>query len=244
MIPIKLLIGFEPYVNSSFFHLIVRGILLGENNGHLWYCLFIFMAYIVSFFLFHTANKLISHVWGGSADIFVYTLICIIALILYRFGYLSEVTFPGISIVVNRFSSNYLWFCIGLIASIMHNQISLSRRLFLCIKYGSIIGFCFLVICYLFGVGVGMISILIGLFGIIVLYSFIPSKPICLLMKISRNSFGIYLFHSPLVYITFSFLPNIPPVLVLIINFIFFGSLSYFATSLLKKSKLKFVIGE
>ena len=54
----------------------------------------------------------------------------------------------------------------------------------------------------------------------------------------------MYLFHSPLVYLTFKFLPNISPILMIIINFIVFGSISYIITYLIRKTKFKFIIGE
>ena len=62
--------------------------------------------------------------------------------------------------------------------------------------------------------------------------------------KIDRNSFGIYLFHSPLVYITFSIAPNASPIIVVIVNFILFGAAAYGLTELVRKTKMKKLIGE
>ena len=49
---------------------------------------------------------------------------------------------------------------------------------------------------------------------------------------------------NPLVYLTFKFLPNINPILMIIINYIVFGSISYLITYLIRKTKFKFIIGE
>lgn len=62
--------------------------------------------------------------------------------------------------------------------------------------------------------------------------------------KIASNSFGIYLLHSPLVYITYSKLNNGNPVIVILINFFVFGTLSYLLTSIIRYLKLNFIIGE
>ena len=72
----------------------------------------------------------------------------------------------------------------------------------------------------------------------------IPNKTINILSKISANSFGIYLFHSPLIYITFRYLPNINPILMFIINFICLGIVVYYLTIFLRKLKLGIIIGE
>ena len=75
------------------------------------------------------------------------------------------------------------------------------------------------------------------------LYAIVKNKNIKTIDLISNNSYGIYLFHSPLIYFTFCFLPNINPCVMIIINFLFFGIISFIISYLLGKSKLKFVIG-
>lgn len=75
-------------------------------------------------------------------------------------------------------------------------------------------------------------------------YLFMPLKNPAPLYQISKSSFGLYLFHSPLIYISFSFFPDISPFLMLIINFFAFGMISYLLTLAMGKLKLSFVIGE
>ena len=55
---------------------------------------------------------------------------------------------------------------------------------------------------------------------------------------------GMFLFHSPLVYISFTYYPNINPILMILINFICFGFLSSLITELIRKTPLKVIIGE
>ena len=61
---------------------------------------------------------------------------------------------------------------------------------------------------------------------------------------IASHSFGIYLFHSPLIYITFSKYPNLSPFFMIFINFVLFGGLSFLLTKIIRSSKLKWIVGE
>ena len=79
---------------------------------------------------------------------------------------------------------------------------------------------------------------------IIILYYIIPNKTNKFIEAVSKNSFGLYLFHSPLIYITFKFLENFPPFIVVFINFIIGGGIAYLMTNLVRKSRLHFMIGE
>lgn len=62
--------------------------------------------------------------------------------------------------------------------------------------------------------------------------------------KISKNSMGIYLFHSPLVYISFTYWPNIAPMAMAAINLIGFGSVAYMLTNLIRATNMGWIIGE
>ena len=84
------------------------------------------------------------------------------------------------------------------------------------------------------------LSIVVLLF----LYKFIPSFNNKIINNISKRSYGLYLFHSPMIYITAVLCPDINPWLMLFINFVCFGFVAYLITVALSKSKLKFIIGE
>ena len=72
----------------------------------------------------------------------------------------------------------------------------------------------------------------------------IPQKANLLTEKISKNSMGIYLFHSPLVYISFTYWPNIAPMAMAAINLIGFGSVAYMLTNLIRATNMGWIIGE
>lgn len=61
---------------------------------------------------------------------------------------------------------------------------------------------------------------------------------------ISKNSFGMYLFHSPLVYITYTYLNNCKPIIVMLVNFIIGGIVSFLITEIIRKTFFSFFIGE
>ena len=79
---------------------------------------------------------------------------------------------------------------------------------------------------------------------IINIYATMPERSCHLVQRIDRNSFGIYLFHSPLIYITFASIPNANPVIVVFINFVVFGAVAFGLTELLRRTDLKVFIGE
>ena len=66
-----------------------------------------------------------------------------------------------------------------------------------------------------------------------------------ILNKISSNSFGLYLFHSPLVYFAFKNFPNINPWIMLFFNFFVCGSIAWGLTELCRKTCIgRIIIGE
>lgn len=75
------------------------------------------------------------------------------------------------------------------------------------------------------------------------LYLFVPNRLNTFLSKISKNSFGIYLFHSPLIYITYTFLADRSPVWVVFLNFVVGGIIAYLLTTSIRKCSINKYIG-
>ena len=88
------------------------------------------------------------------------------------------------------------------------------------------------------------VGVLIGFLTVVSAYAVCPSKTTATLSIISRDSMGIYLFHSPLIYISFAFWPNIPSVIMVLINFVGFGLFALLLTELVRRAGLCWVIGE
>ena len=71
-----------------------------------------------------------------------------------------------------------------------------------------------------------------------------PKRTFSIIEKIDKNSFGIYLIHSPLIYITYAYMSDMNPMSVVIMNFVIFGAIAFWITELLRKMHLGVVIGE
>ena len=87
-------------------------------------------------------------------------------------------------------------------------------------------------------------SLVLRALFVINVYGMTPEKTYTIIQRIDENSFGVYLFHSPLTYITFASIPNAQPALVVFINFVVWGSVAFGLTELIRKTKLKILIGE
>lgn len=88
------------------------------------------------------------------------------------------------------------------------------------------------------------LELLVKALTILNIFEIMPNKSCTFLEKADKNSFGVYLFHSPLVYITYSLISNASPFLVVFVNLIVFGAVAYLLAELVRKTKLKFLIGE
>lgn len=234
VIPIRLLIHFFQYQNQGVYTIVVKGILLGENNGHLWYLIFIFMAYIFSYaFCRLLSLTKINIKW-------IVILLFILSVGCYAIQNKSSLILG--QRLFKKFNGNFVWFCCGLlyhawIAPLGENSRSLryGRWFLLAAFIGSFI---------LYMAGKLNYSLPVSIFFVPAAYLFMPDKPCKPVSFLSKNSFGIYLFHSPLVYITFTYLSDIEPVLILLLNFIVFGTLACLLTLLTRKVGLKTIIGE
>ena len=63
-------------------------------------------------------------------------------------------------------------------------------------------------------------------------------------MILSKNSYGIYLFHSTLIYFMYMQYPNANSIVMFTVNFIVCGFVSLGFVYLIRTLGLKFIIGE
>lgn len=218
LIPIRYLVGYSNYVNHSLIYNIIHNLILGFDNGHLWYLPTLFIIFLI-FNFYKNTNKYL--------DIVIFILLIYLNIISNHFPtYIHHVFFY------------LLFFYLG----ILFNKYNLISNLK---NYYSLIIILILIIYTLFSNN-NLILLLVQVISLILLFKidFTKLGKLNIINNISNNSYGMYLFHSPLVYLTFKFLPNINPILMIIINFIVFGSISYIITYLIRKTKFKFIIGE
>ena len=86
--------------------------------------------------------------------------------------------------------------------------------------------------------------ILMSFSVVIGLYCLVSSSRNKFLMILSKNSYGIYLFHSPLIYFMYILYPNANPMVMFTMNFFVCGIISIGLVYLDRKLGLKFIIGE
>ena len=128
-----------------------------------------------------------------------------------------------------------IWFYIGYLASKYKgniNQMCYSKRIII------------LLFTVIFSFGENILFHYLSTFLILLsLYLLMTDKSNKTLKILSDHSFGVYLLHSPLIYITYSRFVNANPLIVIFINFVIFGGLALILTMIIKKSKLKIIIG-
>lgn len=217
LLPIRLIIGYQNYSNNSFIYNIIINIILGFDNGHLWYLPTLFIMFVIFYYSPKNNSILI--------DIFI----VVILIISNMYSYHLKVYLYDISLYSIFFYAGFLL-----------NKYSINKNFHLIVLLSLIF------VLFIFKTNSSLFLLSIQLLFIFIIYntSFKKIGKNKIINNISKNSYGMYLFHSPLIYITFKYLPNISIILMVFINFIIFGSLSFIMTSLLRKSKLKFIIGE
>ena len=224
MIPIRLLINYPGYINKSIYEIIIKNSIFGIDNGHLWFLPVLFLIFIIMYFIGNILIKK-NNKW---LYIFFFIILLFISILS------SHIT---INTYINQTLYYLFWFYIGFII----NYINLTN--YKINKVLLLIMFLFIIILNIV-IDQIIIKYLLTVFVIGILYLIISDKRIKLIDIISINSFGIYLFHSPMIYITFTYLSEQSPIIVFIVNFVIFGSLSLLLTMLLRKLHLKIFIGE
>lgn len=234
LLPIRKLIRYSGYVDKSILYLIINNFLRVSDVGHLWYLPALFFVFIISELILLILEK-VPYFCEKSEILFM-----LISGILYLEGYRIAFSYPPLM------SAYYyiLWFSLGFFLNkwkYIFDSIYKTKTILILLVLINII--------LLFYCGLNenvkvIFNLCVRGLTIINLFELISNNTNKFLDKIGQNSFGIYLFHSPLVYITFANIPNASPIIVVILNFVIFGSIAYGVTELLRSIHLKFIIGE
>lgn len=221
MIPLKMCLGFSRYSSDSFVGAILK-LLLGGESGHLWYLPTLFYMFCFSYPIARLSEK---------RPLFV-----LLAFILAIFLNIARKQIPtfGLPYIHNVYI--YWWsFLLGLVIQKYSLDDSLKKPWFITVT-------CALIVM----LGVAMLvraSIVVSILITVACFLLVPNQENKMLASLSANSFGIYLIHSPLIYITFTYLLNAKPIVVVFINFVIWGSVSYLLSYLIRKSRFKFILG-
>lgn len=223
MIPLKLLVHYPGYQGVSYLGA-VKMFMNGADLGHLWFLPTLFLFFAVSFWI----KKLL----GSRRMVWPVTTVLAAALSLLHWK-----TGPCF-IYIYYFFTFYWSFAFGACLSKMDLQkIPTSWKLCVC---------CFAVLAI--GASLYLKTPLTSLAASVLItltcYLLAPGTSGKLMNRISKNSFGIYLFHSPLIYITFTHMLNAAPAAVFAVNFFIFGSLAYLLSEGLSKTPVKYLLGQ
>lgn len=231
--PLRMLIRYPGYQEKTITDLI-RCFLMGTDVGHLWFLPALFLIFLLAEVVLTIAQKL-----PGIRQ-FPAAFLLLASGFLYLEGYRFDF---GYSPLQSAYW-NLIWFSFGYFLNVHQNAVKRIYKMkwakWLLLGMNLVLaGYCSTKT----SVGLYLGMVLSALY-ILNAYGAIPEKACSFTEKISANSFGVYLFHSPLIYITFSMIPNAAPAIVVFINFVVFGLAAYGLTNLVRRLKLGFVIGE
>ena len=229
MIPLKLLVAYPPYQGKSFFAAVLL-LLKGVDTGHLWFlptltCIFLVAYVMVMLFGNHLNMWIITTILGFLSN---------------QFYYVVPTLFPAVQYI--RWTLEFFWsFSFGAVLyHIMTSPFFLQSRVKL-LACGSVTAAVLIILKHVICLPIPSIAISVLL--VLILFLAASAKRSNFMHSISENSFGIYLIHSPLIYITFTYCLNANPLIVVSINFFLFGGLAYLISYTIGKSKIKIIIG-
>lgn len=190
LLPIRLLVNYPGYQNISLKTIIVNRIILGFDNGHLWYLPTLFLVFIIYAFLFALEKKI------GIRHTTRYCVNFIIGVFFYGLQLLFS--FPT---YIGFICEYFLWFSLGLI---LHNMDFLYKNSNFRKKKIILVILCFILTCVSVCKPNLLYTNMASFLWILCLFSARLDFENKILSILSANSFGIYLLHSPLVYITYT----------------------------------------
>lgn len=232
LLPIRLAVGFPGYRGIglvSFF----QKLLTANDVGHLWFLPSLFFVFVLSELCLTILEK--TKIGNYSA-----VVLFVISVVLYLEGYRLGFGYPPLLCAFNYL----IWFSLGYL---LNTYQMLVRKIFCILEVKwMLLAVNVILLAYCLFADSVRVLISFGARALFILnaYGAMPKKSCSILEKIDRNSFGVYLFHSPLIYITFATIPNAHPSIVVCINLVVFGAAAYGLTELIRRTKLKALIGE
>lgn len=225
MYPIRMLVRYPAYQGHSIIYVIFKDIVAGYDNGHLWFLPTLFLMLVITWILNAVSSR---------RALFDVLLIVV--------GVVGLAFFPSGIPYVREFGMYYLYFVIGLLIHEHEEILRIWTTSF--VPWIMVLLTVGLLIAVAMGVRNGMVTKIASLVFVVTCYRITPNKSNMVMRAISKNSMGMYLFHSPLLYLSFAYWPNINPWLMLVINFLGFGLIAYALTEIMRRLRLSFVIGE
>lgn len=235
MVPIRKMAHYTPYSGKNIINIIVQNILLCKDNGHLWFLPFLFVCFVIFYLQYAILNKL--KMKRRTRNIILLLMGYFIYLEWWRIpqNIYGEEVFRSVGIY-------YFWFVMGFV---INEFVKKQQKKDIDIRIKIVSGIIASVLIYGYIIGKFLSIFILRIIIVVTLFMIVPEKNNKILGFLSKKSFGIYLFHSPLVYIVFDQMAGKNPWLVISINMIVCGGLAVGLTILVGKTKyLKAIIGE
>lgn len=234
MAPIRMLMGIKGW-KKSYFQNIWTNLILQRNNGHLWYLIALFLVFAVLWWIVYGLKKL------GNPGIV--EMIVLVFLFWISFSQKDGEWIQSENSIERMFLYLF-WFFLGYLFN-KHSETLFELNKIQKIVAG-VISFGVFVVTFYLGIQKGgtLLYYAAAFFGVVSLYICTPDKTNKYMLTIDRNSYGIYLFHSPMTYITFTFWGERNPYFVVLVNVFGLGAIAMLLTIVLRKTPLAFIIGE
>ena len=225
--PFMVLCGYR----DGFLNYIFYGIILSYDCRHLWFVLMLFNTFILVYTLRKICNIFkVSELWMIPCSFCIYLL---------------STHFP-LCLQIQATAKYQFWFVLGYFffynKNLYYNLSAVGGTLALLLLTTIALG--------RYNLNVPLLRTICPFVAIILFYRFsCHSKKIVnnkLYVAISKNNFGIYLFHPIIIYVIFHYFSylNINPYLFSILTFFLVTTLSILFTKLVRKLNLHLIIGE
>lgn len=231
MDPIKWIVGAPGFEEiSNFKSIVFYQTTFSGYLGHLWYLPTLFGVFSISFLCFY----LLSRIFSTSNNTYIHIGLFILFLLLHNFAHYFPTT------LCFSLIANYLVYFQG---GVLFNLLTTNQFPFPIKKLTTTTTILCWSIALLGAIYFAKVRVIFVLLFIFLSYMLLPSRTNNFINNISKNSYGIYLFHSPLIYITYTYFTNANPIFVVFLNFVVMGTISYILTVYISKTKFKFIIG-
>lgn len=228
MLPIKCAVGYRGYSFLNLPSIYFNDILLGKDMGHLWFlpCLFVCLILLFCLNLFFKHNRCSQLLLAG-----FFSLSSLLS---------GKTEFLNVQLISNV-CTYCIWVYLGFLIFLHYESLRrlFAKRRLMTFMFGALV----IIMAATQILAIHLLAVPCSILACILAYAIMPNKENSILSNISKYSFGIYLFHSPLVYITYTYLPDASPLTVLAINFVLFGLLSYIISYSVYNSKARFLLG-
>lgn len=233
LLPIRLLVSYPGYAGESALRVVFLDVLLGLDNRHLWF--------LPCFFLDFCVVRLcqVALVRAGRQG-----CLCLVLCVLGVAGEAAYLLTPIVSHLpyVGPACQWSLYYAVGYAIHVhgvgskaMRGGVRVSAAsLFVLVDILGYLGF----------LSRGFESVLASLILVLCLWLLAPREVSGPVRSVSKDSMGLYLFHSPLLYISYAIWANLNPALMVLVNLVGFGCIAALITHILRRGGLVFVLGE